>query len=130
MTVSSEWRVGSWRSRPIGASMRPLRERGRPRTSAEVLPRQLAPAQEPLQASVRLVRAGDHEEPGCVAVEPVDDPGAVALLPALDRVREQAVDERAGAVPRRRVHDDAGRLVHDEQVLVLVATRRPATGSG
>ena len=33
-SVSSERRVGSRRSRPIGASMRPRRERGRPRTSA------------------------------------------------------------------------------------------------
>jgi hypothetical protein len=34
VSVSSEWRVGSRRSRPIGASMRPVQERGRPRTSA------------------------------------------------------------------------------------------------
>ena len=32
--VSSEWRVRSMRSRPIGASIRPVRERGAPRTSA------------------------------------------------------------------------------------------------
>ena len=34
MSVSSECRSGSLRSRPIGASIRPRRERGRPRTSA------------------------------------------------------------------------------------------------
>ena len=32
---------------------------------------------------------------------------------------EQAVDERAGVVARARMNDDAGRLVDDEQVLVL-----------
>ena len=34
VSVSSEKRVGSSRSRPIGASILPLREAGRPRTSA------------------------------------------------------------------------------------------------
>ena len=33
-SLSSEIRVGSSRSRPIGASIRPLREAGRPRTRA------------------------------------------------------------------------------------------------
>jgi hypothetical protein len=34
VSVSSEWRVGSRRSRPIGASIRPVQDRGRPRTRA------------------------------------------------------------------------------------------------
>ena len=34
VSVSSEWRCASLRSRPIGASIVPLRERGRPTTSA------------------------------------------------------------------------------------------------
>ena len=42
-------------------------------------------------------------------------PGAIALAPP-----EQRVDERPVGVPRRRVDDEAGRLVDDEQVVVLV----------
>ena len=49
----------------------------------------------------------------------MDDAGAVGVA-ARDVVLEQAVDERAARVPRRRVHDEACRLVDDEQVLVLV----------
>jgi hypothetical protein len=49
----------------------------------------------------------------------VDDPRSL-LVAAADPVREQRVDERAARVPRRRVHDDAGGLVDDEQMLVLV----------
>ena len=67
---------------------------------------------------MRLLRAGDDEEPGGVAVEPVDDPRAV-LLPT-PGPPDETVDERSAAVARSRVHDDPGRLVDDEQVLVLV----------
>ena len=53
-SVSSERRVGSRRSRPIGASIRPLRERGRPRTSARYSrssPRRFTSARRPSYAS-------------------------------------------------------------------------------
>ena len=50
----------------------------------------------------------------------MDDPGPLGLLPTRDRVTEQPVDERAGGMARRGVDDDPRRLVHDEQVLVLV----------
>ena len=58
--------------------------------------------------------------PERVAVEPVDDARALGLLAALDLAGEQPVDDRAVRVAGRRVDDDAGRLVHDQQVLVLV----------
>ena len=67
---------------------------------------------------MRLVGAGDDEQAGGVAVEPVNDSGPF-LVPAGGVVREQAVDERAALVARPRVDDDARGLVDDEQVLVL-----------
>ena len=52
-------------------------------------------------------------------------PGALGLLPALDLAGEQPVDDRAVRVAGRRVHDHAGGLVHDQQVLVLVGDAQP-----
>ena len=49
----------------------------------------------------------------------MDDAGTIGVA-ARDVVLEQAVDERAARVPRRRMHDQAGRLVDNDQVLVLV----------
>ena len=69
---------------------------------------------------MRLGRPCDDEQPGGVAVEPVDDPGPVGLLAARSLVRQQAVDEGPGRMARRRMDDEPGRLVDDEQVLVLV----------
>ena len=84
----------------------------------QVLALDLAALQRGLQAPVRLARARDDEQPRGVAVEAVDDPRP-PLLPAA-RDAGQRLGERARGVPARRVHDDAGRLVDDEQVLVLV----------
>jgi hypothetical protein len=39
-------------------------------------------------------------------------------------VREQRVHQRAGLVPRRRVHDQAGRFVDDDQPAILVYDRQ------
>jgi hypothetical protein len=49
----------------------------------------------------------------------VDDPRPLRVA-ALDLVLQERVDERAARVTRRRVDDDAGGLVGDQQVLVLV----------
>ena len=68
---------------------------------------------------MRFVGAGDDQEPGRVAVEAVDDPRPLGFLPARDRVPEEPVDERAARVASRRVDDDPGRFVDDQQVLVL-----------
>ena len=78
----------------------------------------LPPAHELLQPLVRLVRARDNEEARSVPVEPVHDPRPVLL--AARSLPGQPVDERAARVARSGVHDDPGRLVDDEQVLVLV----------
>ena len=66
-----------------------------------------------------LLRAGDDEQAGGVAVEPVDDAGSL-LLPTRGAVRQHAVDEGARVLPGGGVDDDARGLVHDEQVLVRV----------
>jgi hypothetical protein len=49
----------------------------------------------------------------------VHDPGPLRIA-AGDAAVEEALDERAGGVPGTRVDDQPGRLVDDEQVLVLV----------
>src|SRR5205823_8327986 len=77
-------------------------------------------ANEHLKPLVSLLRAGDHEQPRGVAVETVDDPGALRHVPARDPALEQGVHESAVSVARRRMYDDSGRLVHDQEVLVLV----------
>ncbi len=86
----------------------------------EVFTRHCARLDELLQPAVRLRRARDHEQARRVAIEAMDDPRTVRLLPAFDVVREQSVHERPARMSRRRMHDDAGALVDDEQVLVLV----------
>ncbi len=59
--------------------------------------------------------------PGGVAIEPVHQARtAGASLAQLGAARHQRVDQRVVPVTRRRVHHEAGRLVDDEQVLVLV----------
>jgi hypothetical protein len=68
---------------------------------------------------VRFFRAGDDQEPRRVPVEAVDDSRPLGLLPARHRVPEEPVDERAARVASRRVDDDPGRFVDDQQVLVL-----------
>jgi hypothetical protein len=49
----------------------------------------------------------------------VHDSGPVGVA-AGDRVGQEALDERAALVPRRRMDDHSGGLVHDEEMLVLV----------
>jgi hypothetical protein len=86
----------------------------------EILALDLARPQKPLQAAVSLVRTRYHEEARGVAIEPVHDSGSLGLRPTRNRMAQKAVDERARRVPGRGVDDEAGRLVDDEQVLVLI----------
>jgi hypothetical protein len=88
----------------------------------EVLAPDLAPRQRLLQAAVHRVALGHDEQPRGVAVQAMDDarpPGVVAAR----RAPGQRLGQRALAVPARRMHDDAGRLVDDDEVLVLVGDR-------
>ena len=69
---------------------------------------------------VGIMKVRDDEEARRVAVEPVHDPGSLGLLPACDLPSQEPVHEGSARVARRRMDDDPGRLVDDEQVLVLV----------
>ena len=122
VSVSSERRVGSRRSRPIGASIRPARERGRPRTSARYSRSSSRAPHERLQRARTPRRARDDQQARRVAVEPVDDARPVrSSPPATPRAsspctsvplvvpgagmhdeRRRACRRRAGARPRRR----------------------------
>ena len=81
-SVSIDISARSRRSRPIGASIVPVRADGWPSTRAEVLAAHRRARQQRLQRAVDLVVLGDDEQPGRVAVEPVHDPGAPRLLAA------------------------------------------------
>ncbi len=61
---------------------------------------------------------GDDQEAARVLVEAVDDPGA-RHAGKLRRVVQQRVQQRAVPVAAARVHDEACRLVDDEQRVVL-----------
>jgi hypothetical protein len=76
-----------------------------------------------LQAGMRLLGAGDDEQPRGVAVEAVDDAGPLLVAPR--RVeRDEPVDERATPLPPRRMDDDSGRLVDDERCSSSQAIRK------
>ena len=109
----------------VAADRRVDRAAPRPRPAhdeREVLAGQRTAPDESLQPLVGLVRARDDEKPRGVPVDAVDDPGPV-LLPALGACGRECLRERAARVTGCRVHDDAGGLVHDEEVLVGVGDR-------
>src|SRR5439155_9855860 len=54
---------------------------------------------------------------GGVAIEPVDDPGSLGR--ASGHAVEEAVDERPFGAPRPGVHHQTGRLVDDQEMVVL-----------
>ncbi len=75
-----------------------------------------------LQATMGLVRACDDEQTGGVAIEAMDDAGALGIGPSGDSGAEQ-LGERAGAMPARGVNHEAGGLVDDEQLVIFVGDR-------
>jgi hypothetical protein len=112
--------------------------RGRaPDHEGEVLAFDLAALQRALKPRVGELRARDDEQPGGIAVEAVDDAGALRVAAGrLGRsgrrrgaLREQ-LGERVLAVALGGVDDDSGGLVDDEQVLVLVGDREGLRGLG
>jgi len=95
--------------------------RARPATDE----RQIAAVERPLanellQSAVGLLGAGDDEESGRVAVEAMDDARPFRGISPGNAPREERLHERSTRVARRGMNDDPGRLVDDEQVLVLV----------
>jgi hypothetical protein len=115
---------------PAGGCLDPSRARSRPAADeGHVLTNELATPHEVLQSSVRLPGAGDDEQAGRVAVEPVDDAWALGLLATCDRVREQAVHQCAAGMTGRGMNDDAGGLVdHDQMVVFVCHTERHVFG--
>ena len=91
------------RSRPIGASIVPLRDGGRPSTRAQVDAGDLARADLALQRPMDLLRLRDHQQPGGVLVQAVDD-SRPPRLPALCAAGRQGLREGAIGVARRRMH--------------------------
>src|SRR5690606_5055289 len=73
---------------------------------------------------VGLVALREDDDAAGVPIEPVDDAGAGELLAdraeftrgAVAKVPRERVDHGAGEVAARRMHDDVGRFVDDEQV--------------
>ena len=63
--------------------------------------------------------AGDDQQAGGVLVQPVDDPGPRQCGEAGVEVQER-IQHRPLAVPGPRMHDEAGRLVHDQDLGVFV----------
>src|SRR5438477_8102086 len=85
----------------------------------EVPALELTAPDECLETLVRLLGTCDDHEAGRVAVEAVHDAGPVGFS-TRDVTCEQPLDERARCVARRRVDDEPGRFVDDDQVVVFV----------
>ena len=70
-----------------------------------------------------MIVLGDHHQPGGILVQPVDDAGP---LDAADpgqagaAMRDQRVHQGPGFVPGGGMHHEAGRLVEDDDIVVLV----------
>ena len=75
---------------------------------------------------VRGVVLGDDHQARRAAIEPVDDarPPLAADAAQIVHVVQERVDERAARVAGGRMHDHARRLVHDDQVAILVDDRQ------
>ena len=112
-------RRGRGRSAPRSARCASAAGRGRARGTCARAPRSRTSSDEPL---VRLLRPRDDHQPGRVAVEAVHDPGPLRVAAARSsrRARRRACPL---AWPAPGMDDEPGRLVDDEQVLVLPRDR-------
>ncbi len=73
------------------------------------------------------VGLGDDQKARRILIETVDDArtfDAADAGEAYAAVGDKRVDERAGGVPRRRMHDQPRRLVDDDHVFVFVDDRK------
>ena len=117
-SVWSDISVRSCRSRPIGASIVPVRAGGRPSTSARYSRRMWRSESSAFSAGGPRQSSPPPAAPTCHGRDGERCPRATA-----HRHRRRARPEpEPGSRPVAacRVHDHAGRLVDDEQVLVLV----------
>src|SRR5205807_2014708 len=72
-----------------------------------------------LQSTMNIVSFGYDEQARGIAVQPVHDSRPPWLVAARAAPR-QRLGKRPSSMSARRVHDDAGWLVDDQQILVLV----------
>jgi len=91
----------------------------RPAQQGEVHPADPTPGHVRDQAAVGVLAAGDDEQAGGLLVQTVDDTWAAAVA-AAQATAHETLHEGAVLVARRGVDDDAGRLVDDEDPVVLV----------
>ena len=91
-----------------------------PADECEVTALEEAFADKVLESFVGLLRTREDQQSGGVAVESMDDSRPFGQLSSGDAPREQGVHERAARMARRGMHDEPGRLVHDQQMLVFV----------
>ena len=129
-------RVGSSRSRPIGASIRPGARARPPRDEREVRPLERALADERRSGAGAPPRErATTSRPGRVAVEPVDDPGPPGL-PAGElarRARRRACRSRARRPDGRRGPaglSTTSRCSSSPDDRAASARRRAAPGAG
>ena len=107
----------------MGASMTPDGGRGRARYYSRILFQHRAGRHLAREVFVSLAALGYHHQAARVLVQAVHDAGAGLVAHVkLDagHVCQQGVYQRAAAMPRRRVDYHARRLVHHQQVGVLV----------
>ncbi len=71
---------------------------------------------------MRLIGLCDHQQAGRIAIDAVDDTGALDAANAGQlslAMVEQGIDERAVWMPRRRMDHQASRFVDDDQMLIF-----------
>ena len=109
VTVAADRRLD-----PAGAGPRPAADERQVAAVERSLPNEV------LEPGIGLLGTGDDQQPRGVAVETMDDAGALRYVAARDPAIEQRLHQRPARVARGRMDDDSGGLVDDEQVLVLV----------
>ena len=108
---------------PVAAERRVDRAAARRRAALDerqVLAHDLARCERGLQPAMGLLALGNHQQPGGVLVEPVNDARAPRLA-ARGAVASQRLREGAVAVWAGWVHDDPRGLGDDDQLVVLVS---------
>ena len=72
------------------------------------------------------VGPGDHQEPTRVAIQAMDDPRPLLTADAAEigDVMEKGIHQGSARVARRRMDNHTGRLVDDDEVLVLIENRQ------
>ncbi len=74
------------------------------------------------QRLMRFVILGDHQKAGCVLIEPMDDTGALDAPNARQGVAamgNERIDECAAFMAGSGMHDEPGRLVDDDEIVVF-----------